>query len=159
MQPQLLQDFELARGRRLWDGVGLWHLNHDHGAVYLLGYHAEMTLKCAHFTIIGHQPNSPIGKPELDTALARAKILGVTTPNKSFHSVRFWADALAAERSARNRALDAQLAADLAMHASAIEARWFVEMRYVASTVTRIDLEIVSASVDWLDRNYNALAR
>jgi hypothetical protein len=157
--PQLLQDFELARSSRLWDGIGLWHLNRDHGSVYLLGYHAEMTLKCAYFTFAGHAPNSRVERPELNTALGRARQLGVVTNPKGFHSLRFWADLLVADRAACRRALPAGAAAGLLRHAGTIELHWSVEMRYQARSVTRASLELVSASVDWLDRQYDTLAR
>jgi hypothetical protein len=69
--------------------------------------------------------------------------------------------ATSSSQTARRRGepLPAGAAAGLLRHAGTIELHWSVEMRYQARSVTRVDLELVSASVDWLDRRYDILAR
>lgn len=154
---ETLQDYELARQERLWDGVNLWLSARPQGGVYMLGYHAEMSLKLAYFRWQGLNVATVIDRARLDTAKAKGKVLGVTTPILGFHSLRFWRDLLEAERAAASRPLDPQLAADLHVYVNAIHARWSVEMRYGAPKSSMVDLEVVAAAVDWLDTNHSRL--
>ena len=124
-----IQEYEQARSERLWDGMSLWSTSRDPGAVYVPGYAAEITVKCAYFRFAGFSIVQPIGHSELKTACARAKTLGVTTPWEGFHSIRFWSDLLMAHRRAAARALDAATEASLHIAVNAINDRWWVEMR------------------------------
>lgn len=152
---ETLQDYELARQERLWDGMSLWVSARSHGGIYMLGYHAEMSLKLAYFRWQGLHIATVIDRARLDTAKAKGRLLGVTTPILGFHSLQFWRDLLKAERAAASKPLDPQLAADLHVHVDAIQTRWAVEMRYRAPASSAADLEMVAAAVDWLDRNHS----
>lgn len=152
-----IQEYEQARSDRLWDGMSLWATNRDPGAVYMLGYTAEVAVKCAYFRISGFSIVQPIGKAELTTAAARAKTLGVTTPYEGFHSIRFWRDLLIEHRRADGRPLAAATEAHLILVANAIYDRWWIEMRYKRAYSSRTDLEQLVAAIDWIDKNYIAL--
>lgn len=152
-----IQDYEQARADRLWDGTGLWSLHRHAGGVYLLGYSAEIALKCACFRCMGFSIVQPIGVAELRTAHARARLLGVIHPPEGFHNVRFWADLLVAQRAAATRPLDPAVAGALAAAADAVHRRWWIEMRYKRAVTTNDDVEHVAAAVDWIDRNYHLL--
>lgn len=152
-----IQEFDQARTDRLWDGMSLWSTSREAGAVYALGYAAEITLKCAYFQFSGFTIVQPIGHAELHTAHARARQLGVTTPKESFHSIRFWSDLLIEHRRAAARPLLAATENALKVAVDTVYHRWWVEMRYKRSYSSRMDLEQVAAAVDWIDRNYAIL--
>jgi len=154
---ETIQDFELARQERLWDGMSLWVARRAQGGVYSLGYHAEMTLKAAYFRFRGLTPAHVVDRALLNTTEARARQLGVFTPPAGFHSLRFWRDTLIAERAAVGQSLQITLAHAIGRHVDVIHAQWQVEMRYRAPVSTLAHLEAVGAAVDWLDRNYDAL--
>jgi hypothetical protein len=152
-----IQEYELARSDRLWDGMSLWTTNRDSGAVYMLGYTAEIAVKCAYFRVSGFSIVQHIGKHELNTAKARATTLGVTTGHEGFHNIRFWCDLLIEHRRAGLRPLAATTEADLIVAANAVYDRWWIEMRYKRAYSSRTDLEQLAAAVDWIDNNYVAL--
>jgi hypothetical protein len=152
-----LQDLELARGERLWDAVALWDHKRSQGAVYLFGYHAEMSLKLAYFRSRGLAASTALNRALLNTAAARAVVLHVATAHENFHSPRFWRDLLVAERAAANRPLDPTLATDLHAHVEAVYTRWRVEMRYDPPSTSGTDVELAQSAVDWIDRNLSRL--
>jgi len=154
---ETLQDFELARTERLWDATSLWCANRPDGGIYLFGYHAEMSLKLAYFRFLGESLAYPIDSAVLRTAVAAVGLLGVRTPNDGFHSLRFWRDAIIAQRSARGRALQSPLDLEFHAHVEALAARWDVAMRYRSPTATSADVEAAASAAEWIDRNCNLL--
>lgn len=152
-----IQEYEQARSDRLWDGMALWSTSRWPGAVYMLGYAAEIALKCACFRFAGIPIMQPIGSAELRTAYMQARHLGVTTPNESGHSVRFWRDWLVEHRRAVGRPLSPALEDSLNSAVDAIYDRWWIEMRYKQARSSPVDLEILAAAVDWIERNYVTL--
>lgn len=154
---ETLQDFELARTERLWDATSLWCANRRDGGIYLFGYHAEMSLKLAYFRLLGESLAYPIDAAVLRTAVAAAALLGVRTPHDGFHSLRFWRDAIIAQRRARGRALPPPLDIEFHAHVEVLAARWDVAMRYRAPTATSQDVESSAIAAEWIDRNCNLL--
>lgn len=152
-----IQEYEQARSDRLWDGTSLWSWDRDPGAVYILGYAAEITLKCAYFRFSGFTIAQPIGHAELHTEKARAPLLGVTVPHEVFHSVKFWGELLVARRRVIARALPPALEAELRAAVDAVYDCWWIEMRYKRGYSSRADLLRMQAAVDWIDRNYVTL--
>jgi hypothetical protein len=152
-----IQEYEQARSDRLCDGTSLWSWDRDPGAVYILGYAAEITLKCAYFRFSGFTIAQPIGHAELHTEKARAPLLGVTVPHEGFHSVKFWGELLVARRRVRARALPPALEAVLRAAVDAVYDCWWIEMRYKRGDSSRADLLRMQAAVDWIDRNYVTL--
>lgn len=152
-----IQEFEQARTDRLWDGTALWSLHHDPGAVYLLGYATEITLKCAYFRCAGFSIIQAIGRPELNTALARARTLCIATPHEGFHSVRFWTELLIEHRVGTNRPLASAVVTTLRASANIAYDCWWIEMRYKRAYSSRATLERLASAVDWIDRNYDTL--
>jgi hypothetical protein len=99
----------------------------------------------------------PIGHAELNTAQARAHVLGVATRHEGFHSIRFWGDLLIEHRRAAARPLAAPTEASLRIAVDAVYDRWWIEMRYKRAYSSRMDLEQLAAAVDWIDNNYITL--
>jgi len=155
-----IQEFEKARHERLWDGMTLWvegHRESAAGAAYLLGYFVEMALKCAYFWVLGLRISDSVTGQELQVARAKAKLLGVTTPAESYHSVRFWADLLRTHRRAANDPLAPTLEQRLVAEADIVYDRWWVEMRYKANRTTAPGLERLLEAAEWFDRAYSEL--
>jgi hypothetical protein len=152
-----IQEYDQARSDRLWDGASLWCLDRDPGAVYVLGYAAEITVKCAYFRFSGFTVAQPIGHAELNTALARAHTLGVTTPREGYHSIRFWSDLLIEHRRAATRPLAPTTEASLRVAVDAVYDCWWIEMRYKRAYSSRADLVRLAVAVDWIDKHYVTL--
>jgi len=155
-----IQEFEGARHDRLWDGMTLWgYRDGAAGAAYMLGYSVEMALKCAYFRLAGLRVFDPIARPELRSAEARARVLGLATQTESFHSVQFWCDLLCKHRHDLLSPLDPTLEQRLVTETGIVYDRWWVDMRYKAEKLSRNELEHLAAAADWFDRNYPDLYR
>ena len=152
-----IQEYEQATADRLWDGMSLWSLSRDTGAIYVLGYAAEIVIKCAYFRFAGFTIVQNIGRAELGTAAARATTLGVTTPREGFHSIRFWSDLLIAQRRAAAQPLAVNVETALRSNVDVVYDRWWIEMRYKRAYSSRMDLEQLAVAVDWIDKNYLTL--
>jgi hypothetical protein len=152
-----LQEYEQAMSDRLWDGMSLWSLSRDPGAIYVLGYAAEIIIKCAYFRFSGFTIVQNIGHAELNTAAARATTLGVTTHREGFLGIRFWSDLLIAQRRAAARPLTVTMETALRSNVDVVYDRWWIEMRYKRAYSSRMDLEQLAVAVDWIDKNYLTL--
>jgi len=152
-----IQEYEQARLDRFWDGVSLWSTGRETGAVYMLGYTAEIAVKCAYFRVSGFTILQPIRRAELNTAEARAKTLGVTAKPDGFHNICFWRDLLIAHRRTNGRPLDTVSEKGLMDNTKAVSDRWSIEMRYKRGYLSTSDVEQVARAVDWIDKNYVVL--
>ncbi|MCB9663820.1 MAG: hypothetical protein H6732_06890 [Alphaproteobacteria bacterium] len=152
-----LQDAELAREARLWDGAALWCEGRAAGCVYLLGIHAELCLKTAYFRFRDEPPATPLDRALLATTAARAVLLGVRASHQGFHSLRFWSEILVAERRAARRPLSPRVEASLGECVELLARHWSIDLRYAAPHTPVAVVERVVAGVDWLDRHHRAL--
>lgn len=159
-QHDSIQEYELARHDRLWDGLTLWSEGHSSGAAgaaYLLGYSVEMALKCAYYRVVGLRVGDPITRQELRAAEAKARILGITTSPEGYHSVQFWCDLLREHRRAGRAPLSAAIEQRLVAETRIVYDRWWVEMRYKANYTLPVELERLQQAADWFDRAYPEL--
>jgi hypothetical protein len=120
------------------------------GAIYLLGYVAEILIKLAYYRVRGLARNDPVAG-ELRDMRNRAQLLGSPwTGGQSRHQVQDLAYLLVYERRARGRALDPYFAQVLQGHAQTIAAHWSEVLRYRDVTATDGELADLYRSVDWL---------
>ncbi|MBL8614288.1 MAG: hypothetical protein JNM72_01650 [Deltaproteobacteria bacterium] len=149
----------LAEGRVLATSTGPQAPNTDAGAAYLLGYVAEAALKSAYFRVIQHGLQARIDHAMLKTAKVQAKALGVSTDPESYHSVKFWCDALIAQRAQRRMSFTSAFQALLQRNTDIIYNHWWVELRYKTPRTTPAERQDVEDAALWYDHNYIALYR
>lgn len=154
-------ELDRASEHRYLDGIGLYlaHEFRSTGAVYVLGYVAEMLIKSAYYRVRGVGPCEDL-RAELRGMEARAMALGYAwTAGRSRHQVESLAGLLAYERRARGCALLAELESGLLGHASLIASHWSESLRYKDAVATEHEVNEVLSSVEWLIANHSLLWR
>jgi len=158
--PETIQGFEAAAEEKYEDGFNLLASTSPGNGVYLLGYAAEMLLKCAYFRVSGLGLTVPITRQELNQARVDSTLLGVLADVEGFHNVAFWSELIIKKRLQQSRGLVAALTAELDLRSNRLSQNWFVEMRYhLLQGVTTQDLEDVLDDVVWIKSNYEDLWR
>jgi hypothetical protein len=157
--PLLVQEMDLAAKRRHQEAVTLLLSRNFSGAVYLLGYEAEMLLKSAVYRRLGARPNSQAHvffrracKTAQDAALA-----GHQGQFESGHGLLYWARLVWSLQGPRGQGVPPDLRRTLFRHVWRIEARWAVEMRYSADPGSKDEVMTVLRSVEWIARHRIAL--
>ena len=145
----------LAADRRLWDSLtlALGGSGCETGAIYLLGYVAEMLLKCAYFQVIGVPVAQSIAS-HLQGARGHASWRG-----GNLHNLRSWFALLNDARSLKGVPWSAVTAATVERHVLTADTHWRESLRYTAFAATEEELNEVFGSVDWLLPNYDLLWR
>lgn len=128
--------------------------NTDAGAAYPLGYVAEAALKSAYFRVIQHGLQARIDHAMLKTAKVQAKALGVSTDPESYHSVKFWCDALIAQRAQRRMSFAPSFEALLQSNTDLIYNHWWVELRYKEPRTTPAERQAVEGAALWFEQHY-----
>ena len=133
---------------------------------YLLGYVAEVRLKCAYFRF-KEGASLQAGVYEVDNAkLTAAKqeasrlaaLSNVTVPNVgSYHSLQFWAFLLRESRIDQGKAWESRFDQEFRACTDRLHNNWNVAMRYFPDTSLTLDSSAVQDDVLWLDTNYQIL--
>ena len=146
---------EQAAAQRFWDSLALATADagHEAGAIYLLGYVAEMLLKTAYFRVTG-VPSSQDIAPHLTAARRNASWRG-----GNLHDLRSWFVLLNDARSFRGNPWGAAVAATIERHVLIVVSHWRESSRYTSLTATDAELEEAFLSVDWLLDNHDVLWR
>ncbi len=160
---ETLQDLVLAADERYWEGYELAVQGHSYAGIYSCGYAAEMLLKVASFRFDGALPGEPIG-PRLIPAKKFGGVRLPAVPYEAAHSVRFWATYLETKRADAGRPFAPPLQAMLTSTVDRIHSRWWVSMRYRASTFmvghplsVHTETLTLLEDVDWLRKNHSSL--
>jgi hypothetical protein len=155
-QLETVQDLVLAAEDRYWEGLELMVREQPYAGIYLMGYAAEMLLKTACFFFNGARPAEPAqGRLAPMRRLGRQHFPGA--PDENFHSLVFWAEALAFTRNQAGRPLAAALLAPLRGSTARIAAEWWVEMRYRPTQAAAMCAIDVYNDVSWIRLNHHAL--
>ena len=135
-------EFELARADRLEDALVLAAGGRRMGAIYVLGYFVEITLKSAFFQYFGFSEDDAIRPIDLRAAAQIAKTdLQVETDPVSYHSPVFWGRACIAIREKLGVPWPRSLRLELENRIQRLNSNWSVSMRYSRD---------VSSSDDWV---------
>src|SRR4051812_22970226 len=86
--PDTIEEFERAAQARFGEAGVLLAAGSYAGAVYLLGYTAEMLLKAAWFRLMGHAPAQTIEPGDWAAARSLAASLGL--PLGNLHNIAAW---------------------------------------------------------------------
>ncbi|MBX9622870.1 MAG: hypothetical protein K2X82_03560 [Gemmataceae bacterium] len=156
-RPHTVRAFRAAAGARYRDGVALAEADRPLGAVYVLGYAAEMLLKAAYFRLRGWGPRTPITFPHLTAARDRAvNALGVPWTDR-LHDLDGWAGLLVAERAHLGRPLPARLRRRLTAEVRLIYSHWRESLRYHDARPYAAEVAGTRAAAGWLFRHFRYL--
>jgi len=156
---ETLGELETVRHERFEDGVKLATCGHRTASAYLLGYVAEMTLKCAFFRLWGYADTEPIGVQNLRTADVLSRGFGVDKPPESFHSPIYWAQAVDGLRNEFGRPLDLYTSRELNARAECVWSCWVVSMRYRLNRLTEGEFRRLYEATEWIRTQYDRLWR
>ena len=144
-----------AAEQRYWDGLALAlaGAGSETGALYLLGYVAEMLLKTAYFRVVGIPASDDIAS-HLRAAHRDARWRG-----GNLHSLPSWFYLLNDVRFFQGNPWNPVLASSIERHVLTVDAHWRETLRYTPFAATDAELEEALASVDWLLAGYDLLWR
>ena len=147
-----LSGLELARYERFADSRVLARGGRRLGAIYLLGYFVEITLKVAFFRSLGFSTEEPITIRDLKTVAALARNdLSVSEGPEGFHSFVFWAQALVELCRHCDRPLPRELSLELAWRCQRMSTFWSPSLRYSRDVTQQDDWQTFLADADWID--------
>jgi len=147
-----LSILELARHDRLVDARVLERNERRTGAIYLLGYFVEMTLKIAFFRIMGFKADEPITLKDLRTVadLARDE-LAIRESPRGFHSFVFWTRAIVELCEHFDQPLPSEFTLELAYRSQRMSSSWSPSLRYSHDIANAGDWESLLIDVEWID--------
>lgn len=148
-----------AAERHYWDGLTLALAEHTQrvGAIYLLGYVAEILLKTAYYQIRRVRSNESV-LAELRGMEGRATQLGFPWVGNR-HNLRSIAKLLIEERLKIGHAMEPNMAGLLMYHTSRLAGHWSETLRYKNLTASEREMAEVYGSIDWLKKHYDNLWR
>ena len=166
-----VQEFDFAISEKLLEGQRLLVAGNANGGVYLLGYAAEMLLKTAYFRFTGAGLGDEVG-PRLAPARRAGKgqrgdgitpdIPGLVPdiPDEFYHSLRFWAMLLQAQRAEQGQSwADIEFTLEFERCTERLYNNWWVEMRYRRSLAKPEEALQVLSDVGWLRTHQTTLWR
>ncbi|MBV9850416.1 MAG: hypothetical protein JO250_12135 [Armatimonadetes bacterium] len=148
---------EQAAEQRYWDGLVLaTDAGHEAGAIYLLGYVAEILLKTACFRTAGVGPQDNLWARQ--GAFDQVKTFASWT-GRNLHDLTGWLQFLIDVRQAIGKPLNPVTAGLITASVLAVNAHWREFLRYRFSAATEAELNETADGVDWLRLNYDLLWR
>lgn len=151
--PETLSDLLLAAEDRYADAEELLVQCRFDGAVYLLGYAAEIWLKAVCLKLRGAIPTS-----QVKAALGPLKaFMTLTAPHVAFtnyHDLSYLVECVAALRLSAGRPLPAALETELRTRVGGLHGEWIVDMRYRRVGVTSAEVWAALINAWWLKTNW-----
>ena len=152
--PETLSDMLLTADDRYREAEQLILAQEFEGAIYLLGYAAEIWLKAACMLLQGHK-NTTLVKSTLAPLRKWMQSVSPTVPFTDYHDLAFFAEAILQLRLHIGRPLAAGLAADLQTQVvRGLQDEWIVDMRYRRSGLTATDAWPALAQTWWVKNNW-----
>lgn len=149
------QSMELAANLRYQEALELID-NHQYlGALYLLGYVAEMRLKVAYCRLKSITPSTNITSIVSRTSAFRARSISA----KNAHDVKAWKELLFYERIALGKSISPIIAAKVNSAADKLNDLWEEVLRYRSTLPTEEELYETWDAVETIDKYHNDLWR
>jgi hypothetical protein len=147
-------DMELAAEERFWDGLALATCNPPRttGAVYSLGYAAEMLLKVAYFRVTGVGNTQDLGSGPLASVRTRAAWHG-----RNLHDLQGWVGMLIETRRTLGIPFDPAVVGQILWFVLTVDSHWREILRYKQTSALDEELKEVYLSVEWLLENRDLL--
>ena len=156
-----IHEFTLAALERWRDAADLIAAGRRTGAIYLMGYAAEMVLKAAYFRHLGFGDDQPILFSDLAAAVGKKGISQATTlgspVTNDYHDIGCWAALLIAYRASKLRPHPLPVRVALSANVVAIQSLWRVTLRYHRNRASRAEADRVRQACAWLVRNRSEL--
>jgi hypothetical protein len=159
-QPDSIREFRASAHQRYNDGLSAAAANRRLAAIYLWGYSAEMLLKAAYFTLLGHDEATPITwAGHLQPAIARGRTLGIAWPGGGAgHNVRAWAELLILERAAMaGMAYAPDFGLEVQVNGQRLGQLWNETLRYHKNVAYLYEVTQVRLATEWFLTNFEAL--
>lgn len=152
-----LGEMERAAMERFWDAAALGSApaRRTTGTIYVMGYVAEILVKCAYYRVRGLLPHDTT-EMELRGARGRATNRGLPWTG-NLHNLPSWAGLLVAERQDLGRELPAVMHVSFLSAVNGIAAEWSETLRYKDIRATETEVRRVYRCVEWLVANYASL--
>ena len=168
-QSESLLNLREAAIMRYLEGLELIRSGSPIGAVYLLGYAAEIWLKIAFFSYLPDAEDverrvKEIKKDDRKTAPgiikpSLAKQYEADFMTDDLHSPRFWADLLTRARTIHGRSLPVGVEKDLNNRMNRLHLNWWVGLRYQDIRPDPSDVQAVWEDVTWIYENLGTISR
>lgn len=113
------------------------------GAMYLLGYSVEMSLKAAYFRLIGVNPAETVWE-------RYSAIVGLPPATIRHHRILDLGRLLLYERQVRSLDLDPVFEGQLQRHTSVTELHWRETLRYRSQTPTPLEASELDEAATWM---------
>ncbi len=159
-QPDSIREFRAAARVRYYDAMALAAAGRRTAAIYVWGYTAEMILKAAYFSFVGHPHSAPITWPgHLRPAIIKGRAMGIAWPDRGAgHNVRAWAEFLIGTRAANpGTAYSAAFALDVQRQGQRVGRMWTETLRYHKNTAYRYEVAQLREAAEWFLVNSSAL--
>ena len=152
--PETLSDMLLAAEDRYREAEKLIVDFEFDGAVYLLGYAAEMWLKAACLRLQTQNPLVQV-KPSLAPIKNWMKAKANGVPFTDYHDLSFFGEYLLRFRVDQGRPLAAPLSAELQSHIiGGLHHEWIVDMRYRRNGLVATDAWAALLQAWWMKNNW-----
>jgi hypothetical protein len=150
-------ELEAAAHLRYFDGLQLATSERERltGALYMLGYVAEILVKTAYYRFRRLGPTDDVAG-ELKGMSARARVLGFDWQGNR-HNLESLAALLVFERDAAGAPMDLVEATEFQSRVAAIGAHWSEMLRYKDIEAVQAELTEVFEDVEWLVTNHRQL--
>ncbi len=157
--PDSIREFRAAARQRYDDALVLAANGRRTAAIYVWGYAAEMTLKAAYFSFLGHPETAAITWGGHLLPAINAGQAMVYWPNQGKgHNVRAWAEFLVLSRAANPAtAYAAGFALDVQTHGQRIGHLWRETLRYHKNVAYRHEVRQVREATEWFLMNSHAM--
>ena len=155
---ETLGELEDALEQRYWDASRLATGGRLCGAAYVLGYVAEITLKCACFRAWGFGTGEMVGRDNVVACCRLVREAGALTQHQEgYHSPVFLAELLIRLRNLLGFALPAPVARQLHAQAEIVYANWSVDFRYLGNRSAPVDFRRLYEASAWIRHSYERL--
>ena len=149
--PDSIVEFRAAARQRYDDALALAAQGRRTAAIYVWGYAAEMTIKAAYFSFLGHPQRAPITwLGQLLPAINAGQAM-IAWPNQGKgHNVRAWAEFLVLSRAANPAtAYPASFAWEVQTQGQRIGQLWRETLRYHKNVAYRYEADQVRQATEW----------
>lgn len=149
--PDSIREFRAAARQRYDDALVLAAEGRRTAAIYVWGYAAEMTLKAAYFSFLGHPESAAITWQNHLLPAINAGQAMVAWPNQGKgHNVRAWSEFLVLSRAADPAtAYPAKFAREVQAHGQRIGQLWRETLRYHKNIAYRYEVRQVREATEW----------
>ena len=154
-----IREFRASARQRYNDALVLVAQGRRTAAIYLWGYSAEMTLKAAYFSFLGHPETTPITwAAHLLPAINAGQAVVAWPHQGKGHNVRAWAEFLVLSRAANPAtSYPPPFALEVQRHGQRIGQLWRQTLRYHKNVAYQYEVRQVREATEWFLMNSDSM--